>query len=183
VPDPAAKSHWGKVLASLSDGRPIVGITWRSTRQKKDSVGLTYPNLQSIAEILKAHDVLWINLQYDDPNQQEANTLRKMSGARLHTLDGLDLKDDIDGLAAAMSEMDLVIGPANAPVVLAAAIGKPTVSLWTRSLRISWRTHNQPEATPWFRNMRIIERRPHEAWDAVVVRANAALDDQFKHLR
>lgn len=169
--DPALANQWRSKLGALSNSKPVVGISWRSTRDKKDAVGFTYPDLKSVAALMRRFDVRWINLQYDDPDGVEAQKLALLAGVPLITLPDLDLKDDFEGQAAAMSVMAAVIGPSNAPVVLASSLGVPTVSFWARSLRIFWRTHGQTDATPWLPTMRLAHRKSHESWEATMDKA------------
>lgn len=178
-PDPALQQQWGDAIAKIAGGKPVIGISWRSTRKKKDAVGFTYPHLKQAAELMRLVDACWINLQYDDPDGKEAKSLEAMAGVALHTLEGLDLKDDLEGQAAALSKMQSVVGPANAPTVLAATVGTPTVSLWTQSLRVYWRTHGNADSTPWFPHMRLAVRRLQESWSPVMVRAADMLRQQL----
>ena len=176
-PDPAKVALWASVLPSYAQGKPIIGLSWRSTRDKRDAIGFTYPRLREVAELVRSIDACWVNLQYDDPNGAEAADIARLAGKPLVTLPDFDLKDDFEAHAAVFANMAAVVGPANAPVVLAAAIGRPTVSFWTRSLRIGWRKHGLNGRTPWFANMRLAERRMADDWSSVMTVAQQELLD------
>jgi ADP-heptose:LPS heptosyltransferase len=174
--DAERSAIWKNRLAAMRNGRPVVAISWRSTRSKLDAVGFTYPKLADVAALINNTDALWINLQYDDPDNKEAAQLNSLCNGQLVTLEDLDLKDDLEGQAALFANCDAVIGPANAPTILAAATGCPTISLWSRSLRIYWRDHAQADKTPWFPNMQLARRRVNEPWSAAIQKAQAMLN-------
>jgi hypothetical protein len=72
--------------------------------------------------LLKTPGVSFYSLQYGDVADEEAYAA-KTFGVTLKSIEGLDVKDDLEGVAAASLALDLVIGPMNASTNIAAACG------------------------------------------------------------
>ena len=118
--DPAKLAAWQAWLKTLVPG-PKVGLVWKSLimdlqRQRH------FARLDEWAPVLSVPGVQFIALQYgdriDDLDQFEA-----ICGKRLVCPPNIDLKDDLDDLAALTCALDLTLGPANATTNLAAACG------------------------------------------------------------
>ncbi len=89
------------------------------------------------------------------------------------TLADLDLSADIDGLAAAISALDLVITSANVTAHLAGALGKPCWVLVPD--QPSWRWLASGDACPWYPSMRLFRQREPGDWAAPMAALQAAL--------
>ena len=107
VPDPRRVAHWRQVLKESGPG-PYVGVLWKSmnmggSRQRH------YSPLELWNPILEMRGVRFINLQYADAEEDLAAA--KARGIDIWTPPGIDLKLDLDGLAALCAAQDVVIGP------------------------------------------------------------------------
>ena len=71
--------------------------------------------------MLRVSGVEFINLQYEDYCDDIG--LMKNKGLEIHHFSEIDLKNDIDSLAALMKNLDLVISPCTAVIELAGALG------------------------------------------------------------
>ncbi len=120
-PDGAVRDEFVRRLDALGPGLKV-GISWRSMKGRR---GPYYTSLDSWEEILRTPGVSFVNLQYDGPEAEIAEA-EECFGVPIHTLEGLDLRDDFDGLAALSTALDLVIAPANTTRVIAAGVGTPT---------------------------------------------------------
>ena len=121
--DPARVAHWRGVLDGLGQGRKV-GLLWKSltiTSQRSRF----YAPFSAWAPVLATPGVRFVNLQYGDASAELAYA-RETLGVEIWTPPGLDLKDDLDEVAALCSALDLVTGPANATINLAAACGTPS---------------------------------------------------------
>ena len=119
VPDPQRVAHWRAELAKLDD-RPKVGVVWKSlvidpARSRQ------FTAFETWGRVISLPGVTMVNLQYGDCTAELAEAERL--GLRLWTPPDIDLKNDLDDLAALCVALDLVIGPANATSNIAAACG------------------------------------------------------------
>ncbi|MGF7175140.1 tetratricopeptide repeat protein [Azospirillum doebereinerae] len=179
TPDPARVALWRDRLAALGPGLRV-GLAWRSqivTAQRQGA----YTTLADWRALLDLPGVVTVNLQYGDCAAELAAVEHAgvgragvgQDGRRLHRWDDLNLKDDFEGVAALMANLDLVLSPATAAGELAGALGVPVWRLGTRD----W-TQLGAGVRPWFPSMRLIQPRPGEGLaDAVThaIRALAAL--------
>lgn len=139
---------WRERAAQLPPGLRV-GVAW--TSQVVDPYRApAYTRLEDWAPVLQTPGVVAINLQYGDCADAFAG-LRETCGATLATWEDLDLKDDLESVAALMTQLDLVICPASSVGELAAALGVPT---W-RLCGADW-TQLGTRTRPWFPAMRTI---------------------------
>jgi hypothetical protein len=122
--DPARVDHWRGWLGA---GPPVVGVTWRSGQMLAER-RRQYPRLQDWVPLLKTSGVRFLNLQYGD-SAEEIAALRDMAGVEIVQPPGIDLREDIDDLAALCCALDLVVAVANATGALAGACGAPLALL------------------------------------------------------
>lgn len=170
--DSRAVDRWRAVLAETGAG-PKVGVTWRSlvmTAQRQKF----YPKLDLWGHVFGAPGVTFINLQVGDC-ADELRAIAKAFGADIRTLPGIDLRLDLDDLAALSLALDLVVGPATAATNLAAAVGAPT---WFITTPDAW-TRLGTEAFPWYPQVRAFAGEQSYDWSKVMADVGAALRDQF----
>ena len=102
----------------------IIGISWftnsRDARNKSRNIPLEY--LANTLQKIPAH---YVNLQYGETTE-EISQIKENVGLEVTQIEGLDLFNDIDGLAALVSACDIVISIDNATVHLAGALGVET---------------------------------------------------------
>ncbi|WP_434623017.1 tetratricopeptide repeat protein [Azospirillum sp. B2RO_4] len=167
-PDPGRLALWRDRLAALPGLK--VGLAWRSqivTAQR----AAAYTGLADWTALLDLAGVSVVMLQYGDCRTELARV--ETATRRLHRWDDLDLKDDFEGVAALIANLDLVISPATAVGELAGALGVPVWRLGTRD----W-TQMGTGVRPWFPSMRLIQPPEGEGLAAAArqaVRALAAL--------
>ncbi|HYH21907.1 MAG TPA: flagellar protein FlbA, partial [Azospirillum sp.] len=87
---------------------------------------------------------------------------------------GIDLKQDLDDIAALCCAMDLVVGPANATTNIAAAAGAP---LWLITTPDAWPRFGT-DRYPCYPQARVFHTGAFNAWDDVMARVAAALAEQ-----
>lgn len=111
--------------ARLGTGRWIA-IAWRSL-QKGERAALAERKsipLETFAPLAGAGGARLLDLQYGDVAAERAEFDARHPGA-LTRIDGLDTKDDLEGVLAAIEACELVVTSSNALAHLAGAIGKP----------------------------------------------------------
>lgn len=165
--DPALAAFWRARLAAMGPELKV-GLAWRSgliTSERRDA----YTDLGDWAAALRTPGVRFINLQHGDVRTELASA-RAALGAEIVSFDDLNLRHDLEGAAALMSALDLVLSPATSAGELAAAVGAPTWRLAAQD----W-TSLGTQVRPMFPAMRIWSPRAGERLRAVAERIAAAL--------
>ncbi len=161
--DPARVAHWRETLDRAGPGRKV-GVLWRSLVMDAERVRHFAP-FEAWAPVLATPGAAFVNLQYG---------VGPVAG--LWTPPGLDLKDDLDDVAALCGALDLVIGPSNLTTNLAGAIGAP---LWLTIPRGAW-TQLGTDAYPWYPQARVFNPPQLDRWPEAMAEVAAALRDWVK---
>jgi tetratricopeptide (TPR) repeat protein len=134
-----------------------IGILWKSLVMTPKRSRFFAP-FAAWAPLLQAPGVSLFNLQYGDSAAEVAYARDKL-GVELRAIEGLDVKDDLEGVSAAGQALDLVIGPMTATTNLAAACGG---NVWFWHRYGSWIMHGT-DSSPWYPHTRTF-RAPSGAW-------------------
>lgn len=164
--DPEQVAAWRRPLAELPGLK--VGILWKSLVMDADRIRHFAP-FDAWRQILSVPGVTFVNLQYGDSAAEMA--LSRNWGAPLWTPPGLDLKDDLDGVAALASALDLTIGPANAATNIAAACGAP---VWLISTPHAWPRLGRADY-PWYPQVQVFTPSGYGRWEPVMAAVAEAL--------
>ena len=123
VADPEQRQRMRSLLDQLDRHTLKVGICWRGAywNQYRNRGFLTIEELQPI---LGVTGITFIDLQVNK-TRQEIEALR---AAGVHSVECLDLHNDFDGMAALISELDLVLTPGVTVRDLAGSLSVPTWS-------------------------------------------------------
>ncbi|WP_374471383.1 tetratricopeptide repeat protein [Phenylobacterium sp.] len=168
--DPERVAYWRGELEALGPGRKV-GLLWksaikRSTRQRY------FSPFEAWRPVLGQPGVTFVNLQYGDCAEELAWAKREL-GVDVWQPPGIDLKQDLDDVAALCCAMDLVIGFSNATFNLAAACGAPA---WLISTPAAW-TLLGTERYPWYPQSRVFLPRGFGQWDELMERLDGAVGD------
>lgn len=153
--DPQRVADWRRKLAMLGP-EPKVGVLWRGLEGglQRDS---HYTAIQQWDPVLAVPGVRFIGLQYGDVGGEPVPPA-------VHFLPGLDLRDDLDNVAALMSALDLVISPGTAGFALAASVGCPT---WVLATGDDWMRLGTAHY-PWLPTARAFARPAGQGWEGVL---------------
>ncbi|MDP3176215.1 MAG: tetratricopeptide repeat protein [Phenylobacterium sp.] len=132
IPDPARVAHWRAELEQALDG-PRVGLLWKSLI-KAGARSRYFSPFEQWEPVLRTPGVCFVNLQYGDCAEEIAQAEREL-GVSIWTPPRIDLKADLDDVAALTCALDLTIGFSNATLNLAGACGAPT---WLISTPGAW---------------------------------------------
>jgi tetratricopeptide (TPR) repeat protein len=169
TPDPARVAHWRAVLAELP-GRKV-GILWKSL--KLDGARLReFSPFERWRDVLATPGVTFVNLQYGECDA-EIERAREAFGVNIWRPPGIDLKMDLDDLAALCMALDLVLGPANATSNIAGACGAP---VWLISTPVAW-PRLGTNRYPWYPATRVFSTKAFGQWDGVMEEIAAALGE------
>jgi tetratricopeptide (TPR) repeat protein len=172
-PDPARVAEFRARLEALGPG-PYVGICWRSmmlaAKRRK-----YYSALDMWGPILKTPGITFVNVQYGDCREELERAVAQ-HGVAINVVDGLDLKDDIDGAAALSVALDLVISAPTAAAATAASVG---TKVWFLTAGRTWPQLGTDEF-PWYRATRVFSPEKFADWNALMEQVAAALRDYKK---
>lgn len=165
--DPERVAHWRRELEAAGPGRKV-GVLWKSlnldgTRRRYFSpFDLWKP-------VLATPGCAFVNLQYGDCSEELAAA--EAAGLPVWQPPGIDLKQDLDDVAALCCALDLVVGPANATSNIAAACGAP---LWLITTPDAWPRFGT-DHYPGYPQARTFHTGAFNAWDDVMGRLAAAM--------
>ncbi|HEY4124655.1 MAG TPA: flagellar protein FlbA, partial [Rhizomicrobium sp.] len=108
---------------------------------------------------LKTPGVTFVNVQYGDCADELARA-QQMHGVTIHSILGLDLKNDIEGAAALSAALDLVISAPTAAAATAGAVGTET---WFLTAGRTW-PQLGTEEFPWYRATKVLSPKKFGDW-------------------
>lgn len=159
--DPSRVAHWRAELAKAPQGKKI-GLLWKSAIQK-NTRNRYYSPFADWSPVLKQPGAVFVNLQYGDCSEEISHARREL-GVELWTPPGIDLKQDLDDIAALSCALDLVVGFSNATFNIAAACGAPA---WLISTPGAWTRLGTPDY-PWYPQTRIFMPPAFREWGPVM---------------
>ena len=176
--DPQLLTMWRSRLAAIGPGLKI-GISWRAGGKPLESRKRTI-SLDRWSEIFAVPGTHFVNLQYGDASAEIA-AAKSRFGIEIHDWEEGDPLIDVDGFAAKIAALDLVISVGNATVHIAGAVGTPT---WTLLPMVpSWRWMIAGEASPWYGNVRLFRQPSPGDWQPVLDRITSMLQQRVEYAR
>ena len=161
TPAPARVRHWRDWLGA----RPAVGVTWRSGKAVGERRRF-YPDLTDWAGLLRTPGAQFVNLQYGDCEEDLA-ALEQLGGTEIRRPPGLNIKDDIDDLAALCMALHGAVCVQNATGALAGACGAQVAFIGGPG---SW-TQLGAERTPWYADARLCAASRFGDWGSAMAQA------------
>ena len=165
-PDTARVEHWKRWLG---DEHAAVGITWRSGKLAGERRRF-YPALPQWVELLRSPGIRFVNLQYGDCAEDLAR-LAQLSGVEIRQPPGLNIKDDLDDLAALCTALRAVVSVQNATGALAGACGAPVAFVAGPG---SW-TQLGEAHPPWYADARLCATDDFGDWTPALSAAAATV--------
>ena len=126
--------------------KKLVGISWRSGNLNITR-NIHYVPISDWAPILSLEGIQFVNLQYGDCSN-ELNSIREQLGVDILNFEDVNLKDDLESLAAIIINLDCVISVSSFTSPFSQALGVKTYLImhnyWTLLGKDHW---------PWFENV------------------------------
>jgi len=162
--DAQIKDRLRQKYRSKNPGAPIVGISWDSTARHGTRKRLP---LEAWAPILKIPGITFVVLQYGiSPGDPE---IARLGLENLLIIDGdIEARKNLEGSAAQVAAMDLVITVSNTTAHLAGAQGVPVWALLPSGPGCLWYWFQDRADSPWYPSMRIFRQNSPGAWQPVV---------------
>lgn len=152
----------------------IVGISWAS--YNVDLGKEKTLSLLDFGPILRIPNVTFVNLQYQS-SPDEVAAVERALGIRILTDETIDPLGDLDGVAAQIAAMDLVISVSNTTVHVAGALNIPVWNIVPAyNASGMWHWFHDVAESPWYPSMKIYRRRER---DAASLMAGIAADLQY----
>ena len=166
--------HWREKLAELPEGLKV-GILWKSLKMDAKR-SKHFSAFELWKPVLKTPGVTFVNLQYGDAADDIAFAKSKF-GVDVHTLDGIDLKNDLDQVTALAKACDIVIGPTNATTSLGAAAGG---NIWYIHPHARIWSHMGAGRSPWFPSARSFFGKGYADWIGILKQVAKALAEEVE---
>jgi ADP-heptose:LPS heptosyltransferase len=171
--DPKKKAFWKSRLALISS-RPKIGLNWNSSVVVESSEHF-YSSIKEMEPLLTFPGVDFISLVYADSNADITQALEDY-GVTIHTWEDLDLKNDIDDVAALMSSLDGVVSCLSTVSELSGALGVRTLGF------IGETSHTIMLGTDdvmWFPNTHYHIKKRKEPWEPLFMEIRSSLCEIF----
>ena len=147
-------------------GDLLVGLSWFSLRPGKSI------DLDIMEPLFEVPGVRFIDLQYGDTAQERARFERRTGHRLIHDA-SVDPMADLDGFAAQVASLDLVISISNTTVHMAGALGVP---VWLMlSTHLIWRWGVESSDSLWYPAARLFRQAQTGDWPGLVERVRREL--------
>lgn len=168
TPDPERVARWSEELKALGPGLRI-GLHWKSLIMSGSRRRSFASSFQRWEPVLRTPGCVMINLQCGDVSEDLA--MAEAAGVKIWT-PPINLKDDLEDVAALSMVCDLVIGPGTAGTNIAAACGART---WMIAAPDDWALMKTGRYV-FYPDMKVFVRAPVDGWPGVIDEMRAALD-------
>jgi Flp pilus assembly protein TadD len=145
-----------------ADGRMLVGLAWHTNARKTGRIRSI--DLPCLAPLFALPGIRWVSLQYGDCDSLGNPILFDSSVNQLV---------DVDGFAAQVAAMDMVITIDNSTAHMAGALGVPVWVLLPSAA--DWRWLRSGENSSWYPSMRLFRQPECGDWASVVQRVSDEL--------
>lgn len=167
TPDPEKVARWKRELEDLGPGFKV-GLHWKSLILT--GVRARYfSSFERWKPVLTVPGCVMVNLQCGDVSEDLAAA--EAAGVRIWT-PPMNLKDDLDDLAAISCALDLVIGPGIAGTNIAAAAGART---WLIHAPDDWHLLGT-DRYPFYPRVRTFATGGFDGWPRAIAEVRAALE-------
>jgi len=169
VADPDRQAAFRDQLDGFGPGLKV-GILWKSLKMNARRARF-FSAFDAWKPVLDVPGIEFVNLQYGEV-EEELALARDRFGITVHQPRDIDLKMDLDGVAALSAACDLVIGPMNATTNLAAASGG---NVWFIHARSSTWTLLGAGRSMWYPQTRSFFGEGFQDWDNTMARVASEL--------
>ena len=171
TPDTDRVAHWRRVLREAGPG-PYVGLLWKSLKMEGNRAR-NYSPFDMWKPVLATPGVRYVNLQYGDAEGDLASA--RAQGLDIWTPPGIDLKADLDDLAALCRALDLVMGPSTATTNLAASVGVP---VWLTVTPGAWPRFGT-DGFPCYPSVRLFHAERFGDWEGTMAKLAEAVASEL----
>ncbi len=168
-PDPQRAREARAAIEHAAGSALRIGIAWSGAADNTNNARRNVP-LAMFAPLFDEPATRWFSLKWD------ADTPGPASAALATRLVALPQRNDFDGLAALINELDLVITVDTSIAHLAGALGKP---VWVLLHHVpDWRWMLDRDDSPWYPTARLFRQRKPGDWSDPMRDVQGALREQ-----
>ena len=161
VPDENERAYWREVFEKIGQELKI-GFCWQTALPSK-TYDSYFPDLHEMGPIFALKNATFVNLQYTDCEQQ-LQAAENDFNISIFRPTNIDMFNELDRVAALISECDIVIGPMTAVISMAGAVGTKCYGL---SLHPDW-TCLGTDKQPWTPHMTCKYRGHSDSWRIII---------------
>ena len=161
VPDENERAYWREVFEKIGQELKI-GFCWQTALPSK-TYDSYFPDLHELGPIFALKNATFVNLQYTDCEQQ-LQAAENDFNIPIFRPTNIDMFNELDRVAALISECDIVIGPMTAVISMAGAVGTKCYGL---SLHPDW-TCLGTDKQPWTPRMTCKYRGHSDSWKIII---------------
>ncbi len=172
--DDQKTDHFKRLLQHRLGTNSCIGISWKSARVGFGAFKSSELSTDWKPVFASGQESAFVSLQYGEVSG-EVETCRQDLGVDLHTIDDLDVTHDLDGLAALIAALDLVITTSNTTAHLAGALGVPTWVLVPRGPAQLWYWFDGDEKSLWYPHVTLYWQETAAVWDEPMIRVSQDL--------
>lgn len=158
--DPEHSKQLADKYRALPGNGPVVGLSWRSANEAVGSDKSI--DLSAWGPILSVPNARFVSLQYGDVSDVPSS---------VHVDPAINPVADLDGFAAQVSAMDIVVSVSNTTVHMAGALGVATLCLTPKVEGRPWYWFAGHETSPWYPSVRHVWQTRRGAWGDVLQQA------------
>jgi len=163
-------------INNILTGNILCGLSWKSANK---DIGLSKSlNLIDLAPLLLIENLEFVSLQYGS-TKDEIDFIEKSIGKKIHTVDGLDLYNDIDGLVALIDRCDFVVTTSNVTAHLTGSIGKKGIVLLPFSKGKIWYWHSGIGQSLWYPSLEMVSQLHMNDWTDPIQKCKEWILDQI----
>ena len=133
-----------------------IGLSWKSFSDKFATDKSL--NLKDFKNIFSLTDCDIFNLQYGMV-EDEINSFNNTAKNKLLSIDGLDLKNDFEGIASLLKSLDVFISVSNSTAHLAGALGVKTILIKPKNFAVFHYWNQKTDNTPWYPSVKLIDKK------------------------
>lgn len=159
-------------LAALPDGLRV-GFCWKSKLMTGNRTKYFSP-FEMWKPVLQTPGCTFVSLQYGDVDEELARCAKDF-GVTIHQIEGLDLMEDLEGVAILASLTDVNIGQVNTSLALGAACGGE--SLLLSPAKVQWTTFGT-DHLPWAPGSTLFAPEKFRDWASPIGQIAKALADR-----
>ena len=156
------------------EGRKVIGISWKSFK----SLNTTKKSmdLDRFGRIFKDCNVALLNLQYGEVDE-EIEEFKESTGIEVLQSSSVDLREDLDGLAALIELCDLVVSTSNVTIHMAGALGKDSWVLLPFAANFWWLIERTDSL--WYPTVRLYRQKSLQDWSEILENIASSLKVQY----
>ena len=144
-----------------------IGVAWSGSPHNANDRRRSLP-LSALAPLFALPGIAWFSLQKGEGAEQVLQVAAAASALAL-----LDARNDLEGTAALIDALDVVVSVDTSIAHLAGALGKPVFILLP--FAPDWRWGTVGDATPWYPTARLFRQRTTGDWASAVTALREAL--------